>query len=142
MKEICFPIIYTDLPRPYWQLYLHGPVGSGGKNHPDDTRLVQSLLNAAAGQLRINRTLKIDGLIGPLTIAAIMDIQKLRGCVVDGRVDPGNKTIRVLLEIAKQSNFSIEPFKQLRNVDDFAAKFITFSQEIAAPLQLYRSFRK
>lgn len=70
-------------------------VGSGGKNLKADTLYVQGLISywqASEGRVPI----KVDGIVGPKTIAAIMDFQKAKTGWVDGRVDPAGKTLRTL----------------------------------------------
>jgi len=69
---------------------LAGSVGAGGKNDPGDARLVQGLLNDNGAQ----PSLRVDGAVGPRTVAAIRSFQTrivgLRS--PDGRVDPGGRT--------------------------------------------------
>ncbi len=71
-------------------------VGAGGANHRNDAMLIQSLLNlvpaAAGGPAKL---LKVDGLVGPLTIAAIRRFQSKFG-FSDGRIDPGGRTLSQL----------------------------------------------
>ena len=74
---------------------IRAAVGRGGKNDPDDVRIVQRLLNEASpsGQ----GPLTIDGIAGPETTAAIQAFQKMGGHGADGRVDPGGITIKRLV---------------------------------------------
>jgi peptidoglycan hydrolase-like protein with peptidoglycan-binding domain len=70
-------------------------VGTGGANLKKDVRYVQALLNywrLENGRLRI----KVDGLVGPVTVGAIRDFQQLRAGIVDGRVDPYGPSIKAL----------------------------------------------
>jgi peptidoglycan hydrolase-like protein with peptidoglycan-binding domain len=72
-------------------------VGRGGRNLADDVRAVQSALNAqdvADGGPGVK--LAVDGLVGPLTIAAIEHYQRHHFGWADGRVDPDGPTIHAL----------------------------------------------
>jgi peptidoglycan hydrolase-like protein with peptidoglycan-binding domain len=70
-------------------------VGKNAWNVKKDVRYVQTLLNY--WREHNNRpAIKVDGVCGPKTIAAIEDFQKARTGLVDGRVDPGGPTIRAL----------------------------------------------
>jgi len=77
-------------------LIIVGSVGQGGKNNPGDVRLIQRLLNDVAG--RGGELLKVDGMAGPKTIAAITRFQEKVTGQADGRIDPGRTTIRKLAE--------------------------------------------
>ena len=66
-------------------------------NLPDDVRVIQSALNeqdVASGGPSVK--LDVDGLIGPLTIAAIENYQRRQLGWSDGRVDPDGPTIHAL----------------------------------------------
>jgi hypothetical protein len=74
-----------------------GSVGRGGRNIPDDVKAIQSALNAqdvANGGPSVK--LAVDGLCGPLTIAAIEQYQTRQLGWSDGRVDPDGPTIHAL----------------------------------------------
>ena len=78
---------------------LSASVGKGGKNKPEDTKVVQELLNDFTKKGGFKR-LDVDGLIGPKTIGAIKSFQQnvvgmKRG---DGRVDPGGETMAALVK--------------------------------------------
>lgn len=78
--------------------HLGGPVGPGCRNLPADVLTVQRLLNA---KLRTPfRPLVVDGVCGPLTIAAIGEYQRrtLNMSQPDFRVDPGGRTLRSLAD--------------------------------------------
>ena len=77
---------------------LSASVGRGGVNRANDVRLVQTLLNQNAYRMSPYTPLAVDGMIGPKTIGAIEQFQRnvLRYNNVDGRVDPGYKTIQEL----------------------------------------------
>jgi hypothetical protein len=72
--------------------HLGGSVGAGGRNAPDDVRLVQQLLIE-----RGEDPGPVDGISGPRTVAAIRAFQSNFLARPDGRVDPGGRTIRELL---------------------------------------------
>ncbi len=84
---------------------IGGSVGAGGRNAARDVLAVQTALNAispdAAGPLP---ALAQDGVVGPKTIAAIRAVQTAWTQHVDGRVDPGRRTIRVLNRLAGAAN--------------------------------------
>jgi hypothetical protein len=81
---------------------IAGSVGIGGKNRPADVVLVQQLLNIARSMsLSVGQSaLKIDGIAGPLTNAAISKLQKSALGFSDGRVDPGGQTMNRLNAMA------------------------------------------
>ena len=72
---------------------ISASVGFGGANRRDDVSLIQSLLNgvpsASGGP---TNPLKVDGIVGPLTIGAIRRFQSANLGFSDGRVDPGGQT--------------------------------------------------
>jgi Transglycosylase SLT domain. len=77
-------------------LKLEDSVGKGGKNRIDDVRLVQQLVNRfRPSQLSL---LKVDGLAGVLTTAAIEQFQKdsLNMAAPDGLVSPLGPTFNAL----------------------------------------------
>jgi hypothetical protein len=85
---------------------LLGSVGRQGANRRDDTLIVQLMLNDFLG--RTGKTLlKLDGIVGPLTIGAIETAQRSFGFFADGRVDVNGPTIKNLvasqLESARQA---------------------------------------
>jgi peptidoglycan hydrolase-like protein with peptidoglycan-binding domain len=73
-------------------------VGRGGVNSRNDSMVVQKLLNSSLKTTAGFRQLAVDGVAGPKTIEAIEMYQRnvLRWNRVDGRVDPGGKTIQAL----------------------------------------------
>ena len=81
---------------------IRASVGQGGVNDPQDVGIVQHLLNVV-GQRTGERLLDVDGLVGPLTNAAIRKFQSKHCRVADGRVDPGQETIAALNRLAPQS---------------------------------------
>ena len=74
------------------------PVGRGGANLPTDVQLVQMLLNRRIAELAPSRPLRVDGQLGPKTIAAIEAFQsRVVGMdPADGRIDLHGKTLRAL----------------------------------------------
>jgi hypothetical protein len=76
---------------------IGGSVGAGGRNHPDDVRIIQQYLNSIPPALGgPDVPLAEDGKIGPKTQAAITKYQKAALGWSDGRIDPADKTIRAL----------------------------------------------
>lgn len=76
-------------------------VGNGGANRADDTFAVQTALNAVPVPLGgPEAPLKVDGKVGPRTIAAIRRFQQYWTKVIDGRVDPGGPTVQALNNLA------------------------------------------
>lgn len=89
-------------PPPSADATIQFSVGLNGVNRRDDTETVQTLLNKASARTGVpKKLLKVDGWVGPLTVAAIHEFQKAQFGSSDGRVDPNQKTIRRLNEIAK-----------------------------------------
>ncbi len=85
---------------------ISASVGQGGTNRFIDVETVQSLLNQVpADSGGPSPLLDTDGIVGPLTIAAIKKFQKFHLGFQDGRVDPKNKTI------AKLNEFDLDPAK-------------------------------
>lgn len=78
-------------PAPAPSITLKDSVGAGGKNLPDDVRLVQTLL--AKHGLEPG---PVDGKIGPATVEAIKAFQRRFATWPDGRVDPAGRTFREL----------------------------------------------
>src|SRR5688500_13378102 len=76
---------------------ISASVGRGGANRADDVRTIQSALNAQEptdGGPDVK--LAVDGLVGPLTIAAIEKYQRRQLGWADGRVDTDGPTIHAL----------------------------------------------
>jgi peptidoglycan hydrolase-like protein with peptidoglycan-binding domain len=76
-------------------------VGEGGANDRQDVGIVQHLLNVVRKRDG-DEPLAVDGIVGPKTLAAIRDFQEKNCAVIDGRVDPGQETLRLLNELAPQ----------------------------------------
>ncbi len=71
-------------------------VGQSVKSHPPDAKYVQLLLNDWRQSLKVETLLVVDGIVGPLTNAAIREFQKASTGIVDGRVDCNGPTIKHL----------------------------------------------
>ena len=75
-------------------------VGYGGKNDPDDVRIVQTALNRISAPLGGPvPKLKVDGIVGPKTNDAIIKFQKRQTKWVNGKVEPDKAVIRRLNEM-------------------------------------------
>ena len=75
---------------------LAGSVGRGGANVRNDVLQIQRGLNAVAPSAgRPAPPLKVDGICGPLTTAAIGRFQQVQfmGAVADHRIDPAGRTL-------------------------------------------------
>ncbi|MCA0246322.1 MAG: peptidoglycan-binding protein [Proteobacteria bacterium] len=75
---------------------LTRPVGQAVKSHPPDAKYVQLLLNDWRQSRKVEPLLVVDGIVGPLTDAAIRAFQKAVTGIVDGRVDCNGPTIKHL----------------------------------------------
>jgi hypothetical protein len=83
---------------------LEGSVGHGGKNHHKDVRYVQEVLNKKL-PIALSKPVPITGMVDDdqtddPTILAIEELQKkvLQVPKPDGRVDPGGKTLQLLMK--------------------------------------------
>lgn len=77
---------------------ISNSVGKNGVNKDSDTRIVQSLLNRHI--VPPSRTIKVDGLVGPNTITAILAIQHRIGFTKpDGLVSPAGRTFSALCSL-------------------------------------------
>jgi len=75
---------------------LTKPVGQAVKSHPPDAKYVQFLLNDWRHAKRITPPLAVDGIVGPLTDAAIRAFQKAETGIVDGRIDVNGASVKKL----------------------------------------------
>lgn len=91
-----------DLGSPgYTPVAIQSSVGFGGTNRNDDVLAVQRLLNKVRAKIgKPLVPLDEDGWIGPKTVAAIREFQQSQLGFNDGRVDPFQKTINKLNELA------------------------------------------
>ena len=97
---------------------IQASVGEQGANLRSDVQLVQELLNAVPPERGgADPELKVDGLCGPKTKAAILTFQRqnLDAGQVDGRIDPKHTTIAKLNELADPLHTGI-----LSALEDFA----------------------
>ena len=79
-------------------------VGQGGYNHRADALRIQRLLNLVApGDGGPMLPLAENGVVGPLTLAAIRAFQQFYGVAHDGRIDPGGPTLGKLNEVPKNA---------------------------------------
>jgi peptidoglycan hydrolase-like protein with peptidoglycan-binding domain len=75
---------------------IHHSVGHQGRNDIVDVRVVQRLLNDDIAQA--STPLKVDGLMGPKTLAAIKAFQARATGGSDGRFDPNGPAIKKLAD--------------------------------------------
>jgi len=77
---------------------LTGSVGAKGRNRPGDVKKVQTALNRWQDDIDLDKPLGVDGLMGRITLLAIVEFQgRIVGMVEpDGRVDPGGRTWKLL----------------------------------------------
>jgi peptidoglycan hydrolase-like protein with peptidoglycan-binding domain len=72
-------------------------VGASGVNSPADVRTIQDALNGVPTENGgPDPELKVDGIVGPLTLAAIKAFQQAHVRVVDSRIDPNGATLKAL----------------------------------------------
>ena len=76
---------------------ISASVGKGGKNKPEDIKVIQELLNPFAGQVGFAK-MKVDGAPNPKLDKAIGAFQlNVCGFKPDSRVDPGKRTMQKLV---------------------------------------------
>jgi hypothetical protein len=72
-------------------------VGAAGANKPTDVRAIQSALNdVPSANGGPTPPLKVDGIVGSKTLAAIKHFQQTHVKVVDSRIDPKGRTLAAL----------------------------------------------
>lgn len=92
---------------PHWHMAtLSASVGAGGKNRPDDVRVVQGGLNRFAVARSTRLRLATDGAIRDAVIGAIKQLQQVGLGLEnpDGRVDPGGRTLMLMANSLKTRN--------------------------------------
>jgi len=106
------------------------PVGRSAINLRQDVAVVQTLINDNLRKLSNVKPLKIDGIAGPKTLAAIEIFQKqvVKLARPDLRVDPGGPTWKALLQVG------CEPPEE--NFPYDASTFQLISQ-LAIPIRMY-----
>ena len=67
-------------------------VGRGGRNVPNDVRILQCGLNVTRASSGL-RPIAIDGLVGPETLGAIREFQRRNNLLMDGRMDVNGPAI-------------------------------------------------
>jgi predicted chitinase len=85
---------------------LSASVGQDAPNRRTDVRIVQRMLNESIGMLTPFRRLAEDGLMGKMTLNLIVEFQQRVVSMLhpDGRVDPGGRTYRRLLEASGRAS--------------------------------------
>lgn len=91
------------------------PVGRQRPNRAADVRAVQMLLNNARGQIAEQQALRVDGIFGPLTAAAIKryQTQAVRLRQPDGVIDPGGPTLHSLSRLVGRNTVRGRPVDQI-----------------------------
>lgn len=111
---------------------IQAAVGFGGRNLPADVMTVQYLLNCVpAVQGGPIRELAVDGIAGPITMAAIRKFQLAMFGRADGRIDPGRDTLATLLPYDPLPNEPVMLTGGIKKPSRDAA-FIKFASEMAA----------
>ena len=77
---------------------LVASVGVKGRNEARDVKLVQLLLNDWLHR-RQQTKLAVDGLCGPVTIAAIQEFQRQNSLQSDGHIGPGGPSLVALVTL-------------------------------------------
>lgn len=92
-------------------LEISKSVGRSGVNFSSDVKRIQQLLNQAMQDVPGFRILTVDGIAGPLTLAAIERFQRefLQSERIDGTINLEGATIRALQEKAKSAG-GLDPF--------------------------------
>jgi peptidoglycan hydrolase-like protein with peptidoglycan-binding domain len=79
---------------------IQSSVGVSGANRAQDVGIVQHLLNVTRTKVGIPKErLEVDGLFGPLTLAAIREFQTKFCKLVDGKLVPNGETITKLNQV-------------------------------------------
>jgi len=115
---------------------ITGSVGKDGINRHHDVEIVQTLINRQAKSIAPLRPLRVDGVVGARTIAAIEAYQRnvLSEAEPDGLVDTNGKTIRSLRSAAPGasaipfgSRQVVEPTSKWVNVAAVEASWMGFA---------------
>jgi len=127
------PIVYNDVPNNLVQVELRGSVGYRGENDRDDVKCIQSLLNIYNETNGSRVPLAVDGLVGPKTIEAIAAFQKKKVGFVDQRIDPGNVTIRALVNATLLNRSDLPDVPRIRRPDASFAFIYRGLPQLMAP---------
>jgi hypothetical protein len=91
---------------------LESSVGQGAANRAADVRLVQAMLSRVPAERGgVRRELVQDGIVGPLTLAAIRGFQRhsVGAGASDGRIDAGDATWRALAQLVDPDSLELAP---------------------------------
>jgi peptidoglycan hydrolase-like protein with peptidoglycan-binding domain len=100
---------------------IQASVGNDGANRRTDVESIQQLLNAVpAASGGADPDLKVDGICGPKTKAAILNFQlrQFGNRLADGKVDPDGPTMSKLNELAGRGGDPAHG-EVLKALDDF-----------------------
>lgn len=109
----------TTVRSPFKFVTISASVGARGANLAKDVREIQQALNGVSmAQGGPTPSLAVDGICGPLTTAAIQRFQRVQfpGWTPDGRIDPGQKTIRRLNAVLIRSSIVLPPTRDAHGV--------------------------
>ena len=85
-------------------------MGRGGTNNPEEVKIIQQALNRIGPGLGgPSPKLVPDGIVGTKTIGAIEKFQSRQLGFFDGRVDPNNKTINRINQLALTIFVTVDP---------------------------------
>lgn len=111
--------------------FIEKSVGTGGVNQRHDVVRIQALLNAMPPYLGGPAPrLKQDGFIGPTTINAIKGFQRMNFGEVDGRVDPGKRMEKTLVDFEMRDGS--RPLNQIGASLDLARAWMRLAYPIVA----------
>lgn len=120
-----------------------GSVGRSGRNSVADSMLVQGLLNPHAAKLGL-ALLDVDGICGPLTIAAITQYQRIvmRIPSPDGRVDPSGATFVSLANTPPPADGVISVFRKIKTltIHHFGGQVVVIDPGDKSVVQAYTAF--
>jgi hypothetical protein len=102
---------------------ISSSVGKGGKNKPEDVKIVQELLNAFTKMCGFKK-LDEDGLIGPKTISAIAEFQKTAVGMSkpDSRIDTNGDSFSVLSKGPKKAEAELKKSEEAEKEKKEAAE--------------------
>jgi hypothetical protein len=102
---------------------ISSSVGKGGKNKPEDIKIVQELLNDFTKMCGFKK-LDEDGLIGPKTLSAIAEFQKTAVGMSkpDSRIDPGGDSFSTLSKGPKKAEAEAKKAEEAEKEKQAAAE--------------------